>query len=108
MLLTFLNDPASYPHRPRKVTMVQTHSSWVFLVSPFVYKIKKPVNFGFLDFSTLAKRKHFCLREVELNRRLSPDVYLGVVPIIVRPSFTLASLIGFSADANRSGNGANE
>ena len=64
--------------------LVQTHTSFVFLVPPFVYKVKKPVNFGFLNFSTLEKRRHFCAREVALNRRLSPAMYLGVVPIAVR------------------------
>jgi aminoglycoside phosphotransferase family enzyme/predicted kinase len=80
-LLPFLLNPNSYPHRPRRVRLVQTHSSFVFLASPFVYKVKKPVNFGFLNFSTLPKRRHFCEREVALNRRLSPNIYLGVVPI---------------------------
>ena len=61
--------------------MIQTHISWVFIASPFVFKVKKPVNLGFLDFSTLEKRHHFCQRELELNRRLSPDTYLGVMPI---------------------------
>jgi aminoglycoside phosphotransferase family enzyme/predicted kinase len=81
VLLKFLLDPGSYPHHPEGVHMLQTHSSWVFLAGEFVYKVKKPVNFGFLDFSTLERRKHFCMREVELNRRLCSDVYLGVVPI---------------------------
>jgi hypothetical protein len=80
-LLAFLRDPASYPHRPGKVREVHTHASLVFLAPPMVYKIKKPVNFGFLDFSTLGKRRHFCQREVELNSRLAPGIYLGVVPI---------------------------
>jgi aminoglycoside phosphotransferase family enzyme/predicted kinase len=80
-LLPFLLNPASYPHRPRQVKLIQTHSSFVFLVPPLVFKIKKPVNFGFLNYSTIEKRRHFCEREVELNRRLCPDVYLGVVPI---------------------------
>jgi hypothetical protein len=80
-LLAFLRDPASYPHRPEKVREVHTHASLVFLAPPLVYKIKKPVNFGFLDFSTLGKRRHFCQREVELNSRLAPGIYLGVVPI---------------------------
>lgn len=83
-LLPFLLNPRSYPHRPRTVRLVQTHASFVFLVSPFVFKVKKPVNFGFLDFSTLDKRRHFCEREVELNGRLSPGTYLGVVPISLR------------------------
>src|SRR6185369_8536003 len=80
-LLPFLLNPISYPHRPRRVRLVQTHASFVFLVPPFVYKVKKPVNFGFLNFSTLEKRRYFCEREVELNRRLCPKMYLGVVPI---------------------------
>ena len=80
-LLPFLLNPNSYPHRPRLVRLIQTHSSFVFLAPPFVYKIKKAVNFGFLNFSTLEKRRHFCQREVELNRRLCPKMYPGVVPI---------------------------
>ncbi len=83
-LLPFLLNPKSYPHRPRAVRLVQTHASFVLIAPPFVYKVKKPVNFGFLDFSTLEKRRHFCEREVTLNRRLCPKVYLGVVPISVR------------------------
>ncbi len=61
--------------------MIQTHISWVFVAAPYVFKIKKPVNLGFVDFSTLKKRRHFCQREIELNRRLAPEIYLGVVPI---------------------------
>ena len=80
-LLAFLKSPASYPHRPAEVRSTETHISWVFFVSPFVYKVKKPVDLGFLDFSTLERRRHFCEREVQLNRRLCPDVYLGVTPI---------------------------
>lgn len=83
-LIAFMSDPASYPHGPRRVRLLQTHASWVFVAAPFVYKIKKPVNFGFLDFSTLAKRKHFCEREIELNRRLNPDMYLDVATIVRR------------------------
>ena len=60
---------------------IQTHISWVFIASPFVFKVKKSVNLGFLDFSTLEKRQHFCQREIELNRRLCPEIYLDVVPI---------------------------
>ncbi len=61
--------------------LVQTHTSWVILLEEVVYKIKKPVNFGFLDYSTLEKRKENCKKEVKLNRRLCEKVYLGVVPI---------------------------
>lgn len=78
-LIHFLSNPESYPHRPSKVQHVQTHISHVFLAGSFVYKIKKPLDLGFLDYSTLEKRKILCLREVELNRRLSDDIYLGVV-----------------------------
>lgn len=79
--MAFLSDPAAYPHRPRRVDVVQTHASYVFLAGRYVYKVKKPVDFGFLDFSTLNRRRRFCEREVELNRRLAPDVYLDVVAI---------------------------
>jgi len=80
-LLAFLRDPASYPHRPREVREIHTHASLVLVAPPLVYKIKKPVDFGFLDFSTLEKRRLCCLREVELNSRLAPGVYLGVEPV---------------------------
>src|SRR5438094_464141 len=83
-LLPFLLNPNSYPHRPRTVRLVQTHASFVFIAPPFVFKVKKPVNFGFLDFSTLEKRRHCCEREIALNRRLCPKIYLGVVPISTR------------------------
>ncbi|WP_448588520.1 gluconokinase [Thermocrinis sp.] len=62
--------------------LVQTHASWVILTENYVYKIKKPVNFGFLDYSTLEKRRENCYRELELNRRLCPWVYVGVVPVV--------------------------
>lgn len=80
-LLTFLLNPDSYPHHPRQVDLIQTHTAYILRATPFVYKVKKPVNFGFLDFTTLEQRHYFCMREVELNRRLCPDLYLGVIPI---------------------------
>src|SRR6266567_2342834 len=80
-LIAFLESPESYPHGPAEVRAIQTHISWVFVASPFVFKVKKPVNLGFLDFSTLEKRHYFCRREIELNRRLSPEIYLDAVPI---------------------------
>ena len=80
-LVSFLEVPASYPHGPPEVRSIQTHISWVFIAPPFVFKVKKAVNLGFLDFSTLEKRRHFCQRELELNRRLCPSVYLDIVPI---------------------------
>lgn len=80
-LLSFLQDPGSYPHRPDGVQLKQTHSAYVAIAPPFVYKVRKPVDFGFLDFSTLEKRRRFSHREIELNGRLCPDLYLGVTPI---------------------------
>ena len=63
------------------VQLVETHISWVLLAGSLAYKVKKPVHFGFVDFSTLALRKHFCEEELRLNRRLAPSLYLRVVPI---------------------------
>jgi hypothetical protein len=80
-LLSFLSDIDSYPHHPPQVTLVQTHASWVFIAPPYVYKIKKPVNLGFLDFSTLELRHADCERELALNRRLAEDIYLELKPI---------------------------
>ena len=71
----------AYEEEPGHVEMVQTHISYVFLTRNFVYKVKKSVNFGFLDFTTLEKRRFFCEKELELNRRLCGDMYLEVVPI---------------------------
>lgn len=64
-----------------EVMRIETHASWVLLTSRWAYKIKKPVDFGFLDFSTLEKREHYCREEVRLNRRLAPEMYRGVVRI---------------------------
>lgn len=80
-LIRALQNPKIYPEQPPKVELVQTHISAIFLVGDRVYKIKKPVDFGFLDFTTLEKRKYFCEQEVALNRRLCPEIYLGVVEI---------------------------
>lgn len=76
-----LLDPSFYPHPVERVDLIQTHISYIFLAGDLVYKVKKPVAFGFLDFTTLNARRHFCLEELRLNRRLAPDVYLHVVPI---------------------------
>lgn len=73
--------PSAFDHACDAMALIETHISWVVLSGPFAYKIKKPVSFEFLDFSTLALRHHYCEREVELNRRFAPDLYLGVVPI---------------------------
>jgi len=76
-----LSKPSAYPHKVREVRLIQTHISWIFLTGKYVYKVKKPVNFGFLDFTTLKKRKFYCEEEVRVNKLLAPAVYLGVVPI---------------------------
>ncbi len=77
-LIKAMLQPDFYDHPVEQVTQIETHISWVFLAGDFAYKVKKPVNFGFLDFSTLAKRHHFCLEELRLNRRFAPQLYLGV------------------------------
>jgi uncharacterized protein len=74
-------DPAFYAHRPASVEIIETHISWVFLAGEYVYKVKKPVNLGFLDFRTLARRRHFCEEEIRLNQRLAPHAYLDVVRV---------------------------
>jgi len=80
-LIQGLLEPAAYPYPVGKVELVQTHISYVLLAGDFVYKIKKPVDFGFLDFTTLPKRRYYCRQEVILNRRLCPEAYLEVVPV---------------------------
>jgi len=80
-LIAALGDPHCYPHSVARVRLIETHISWVLLAGRYAYKIKKPVNLEFLDFSTLAQRKHFCEEEVRLNRRLAPGLYLGTVPV---------------------------
>lgn len=72
----------AYPHRPQKIELVQTQMSFILFTGEYVYKIKKPVNLGYLDYTTLEKRHFFCHQELELNRRLCPDAYLAVVPIV--------------------------
>ena len=77
-----LMTPAAYDEAEKgKIELVQTHISYVFVTKEFVYKVKKAVNLGFLDFTTLEKRHFYCEKEVEINRRLCRDMYLGVVPI---------------------------
>jgi uncharacterized protein len=76
-----LLNPAVYPDQPKEVRFIETHISLLFLTGSYVYKVKKPVDFGFLDFTSLEKRRYFCEREVTLNRRLAPRIYLGVVKL---------------------------
>jgi aminoglycoside phosphotransferase family enzyme len=71
----------SYPEETNKIELIQTHISFVFVTDNFVYKVKKAVNFGFLDFSTLENRHLYCEKELEINKRLCPQIYLEVVPL---------------------------
>lgn len=80
-LIRALSNPSVYPHHPDFVQVVQTHISIVFLSGVYVYKVKKPLSLGFLDFTTLEKRKFFCHQEVALNSRFSRDIYIGVTTI---------------------------
>ncbi|MGV1100620.1 hypothetical protein ACUUL3_14585 [Thiovibrio sp. JS02] len=79
--IRFLLTSEAYPHPAPEVKLIQTHISYVLLAGDFVYKIKKPVDFGFLNFTTLEKRKYFCEQELTLNRRLCPSLYLGLVAV---------------------------
>ncbi|NQU04327.1 MAG: AAA family ATPase [Syntrophaceae bacterium] len=80
-LVDSLTRPEFYPHRPDSVELIQTHISYIFIAGEYVYKVKKDVDFGFLDFTTLEKRKYYCEEELRLNQRLAREIYLDVVPI---------------------------
>ena len=80
-LIAHLSETRCWPHDVDRVEHIETHISSILLAGAFAYKIKKPVDFGFLNFSTLAKRKYYCQEELRLNSRLAPDVYLDVIPI---------------------------
>jgi aminoglycoside phosphotransferase family enzyme/predicted kinase len=80
-LISSLQNPRSYDHAVGEVGVIETHISWVLLTGSYAYKIKKPVNLGFLDFSTLEKRRFYCQQELRLNRRLAPSLYLDVVAV---------------------------
>ncbi len=84
VLVEALLKPEAYPHNPQRIELVQTQMSFIFLTGDYVYKVKKPVDLGYLDYTTLEKRRFFCHQEVELNRRLSPDTYLEVASIVRR------------------------
>lgn len=81
ILLNALQNPAVFDHDIESFQLIETHISWVILTGHYAYKIKKPMNFGFLDFTTLEKRKHFCEEELRLNRRLAPELYLDLLPL---------------------------
>src|SRR5512143_1205654 len=84
-ILQSLLAPSAYPEPVTSVHLVQTHISFIFITDHFVYKIKKPVDFGFLNFTTLDRRRFYCDEELRLNRRLSPEIYLGVVEVRESP-----------------------
>lgn len=81
--VAFLQRPDSYPEQPAAVEAKETHMSWIFLTDAHAYKLKKPVRYAFLDFSTIEARRLNCEQEVALNRRLAPNVYLGVLPLTI-------------------------
>jgi len=83
--VAFLGMPGSYPHPAQDLQRKETHMSWVFLTGDKVYKLKKPVRFPYLDYSTLAKREAACRAELALNRRLAPQVYEAVAPLSHTP-----------------------
>lgn len=88
--IAYLRRAETYPGSARRVEVIETHISWVFLVGEHVYKLKKPVRHSYLDFRTLDARHHDCLEEVRLNRRLARDIYLGIVPLVERQDDGLA------------------
>jgi uncharacterized protein len=77
-----MRSPDFYPGRPETVELVESHVSWVFLVGERAYKLRKPVIFPFLDYGSAERRRHMCEEEVRLGRRLAPDVYVGVRPLV--------------------------
>jgi aminoglycoside phosphotransferase family enzyme len=81
--IDFLCGPGNYPDKPRDVEVIETHYAWVFMTGRFVYKLKKPVKVGAIDFTSLALRKRSCDQELRLNRRLAARTYLTVVPLTV-------------------------
>lgn len=92
-LIQQMLQPGFYPHQVTEpIELIQTHISYVLLTGDYAYKIKKPVNFGFLDFSTLDKRQHFCAEELRMNQRGAPDLYLEVLPIIQQAGFQLGGI----------------
>ncbi len=79
--VNYIIDNKAIPYPTDEIKLIQTHISWVILTDQYVYKIKKPIEFSFLNFSTLEKRKEYCEKEVKLNKRLAPAMYLEVLPI---------------------------
>ena len=99
-LIKSLLKPAAYPEPTAEVRLIETHVSFIFITDRFVYKVKKPVDFGFLNFTTLDRRRFYCEEEVRLNSRLCPEIYLGVVELRSSPAGA-----AFAARSERSGPG---
>ena len=92
-LIASLDNPLAFGHPIKYLRLIETHISWIILTGDYAYKIKKPVDFGFLDFSTLEKRRFYCAEELRLNRRFAPQIYLEMVEIRVvqaHPAYTVA------------------
>ncbi len=82
LLIARMQQPDFYPHAViENIKLIQTHASYVFLTGEYAYKVKKNVDYGFLNYSTLAKRKHFIEAELQLNKKIAPELYLEVIPI---------------------------
>src|SRR4030066_84923 len=79
--VAFLRHPQTYPEKPSRIETIETHMSWVFLTPQHAFKLKKPVRYDYLDFSTVAARKKNCEEERRLNQRPAPGVYLNVIPL---------------------------
>ncbi len=88
--VAFLRDRENYPEKPPQVDAIETHMSWLFLTDQFVYKLKKPIRYDRLDFTTLHLRRFYCDEEVRLNRRLAESVYLGTIPLTRQADGALA------------------
>jgi len=84
-LIERLRDPDAYPHPTAAIRLIETHISWVFLTGPFVYKLKKPLDLGFLDYTSLERRRHFCEEEIRVSGRFAPELYVAAVPVTGTP-----------------------
>ena len=105
-LVASLREPGCYPHSASPMQTLETHISHVLLVGDYAYKIKKPLNLGFLDFTTLDQRRFYCTEELRLNRRLAPDIYLDVVPIggsVAVPQLGMEPAIEYAVKMRRFG-----
>ena len=94
VLVNALRDPTRYPHPAAAIEVVETHISYVVLAGDYAYKLKKPVDLGFLDFTTLAARRRYCEEELRLNSRTAPALYLDVLPIGGSPENPVLGGIG--------------